>query len=84
MNNNLTIIEKIFAFILGIILFLLVLAVGCWLWGVIAVSIFGLPELTYWQFAGLYVICNMLFNYGSNDSNELKTALEKDGFKEGK
>lgn len=82
-NNNLTIIEIILAFILGIILFLLVLAVGCWLWGIIAVPIFGLPELTYWQFVGLYVICNILFNHGTNNSNEIEKYL-KDNFKEGK
>ena len=27
-----------------------------WLWNVIAVAIFGLPELTFWQFIGLNIL----------------------------
>lgn len=35
--------------------------IGWLLWGAIAVSIFSLPALTYWQFWGLYILCNILF-----------------------
>lgn len=48
-----------------ILLISLVLAlVGAWigvaLWGAIAVKIFGLPELTFWQFYGLMILLHIL------------------------
>lgn len=35
--------------------------IGWLLWGAIAISVFGLPALSYWQFSGLYILCNILF-----------------------
>lgn len=35
--------------------------IGWLLWGAIAVGIFSLPTLTYWQFWGLFILCNILF-----------------------
>lgn len=32
-----------------------------WLWGVIAVKIFGLPALNFWQFVGLKILARSLF-----------------------
>lgn len=48
-----------------ILLISLVLAlVGAWigvaLWGAIAVKIFGLPELTFWQFYGLMILLHII------------------------
>ena len=28
-------------------------AIGCWLWGLLIVPVFGLPALTFWQFFGI-------------------------------
>lgn len=35
--------------------------IGWLLWGAIAVAIFSLPVLTYWQFWGLSILCHLLF-----------------------
>lgn len=42
--------------------------IGWLLWGAIAVSVFGLPALSYWQFFGLYILCNILFKSHSSSS----------------
>lgn len=47
-------------FILALIANLILAAIGVWLWGIIAVSIFGLPALTYWQFYGLLILIRIL------------------------
>ena len=51
--------------ILGIILVLvfglLFAWIGVWLWGIIAVGVFGLPALTFWQFYGLIILMRILF-----------------------
>lgn len=36
-------------------------AFGLWLWKLIAVGVFGLKDLTFWQFFGLTLLCNYLF-----------------------
>lgn len=45
--------------------------IGWLLWGAIAVAIFSLPALTYWQFWGLSILCHMLF-VGSRVSSNSK------------
>ena len=45
--------------------------IGWLLWGAIAVSIFGFPALSYWQFFGLYILCNILFK---SNSSSLKSS----------
>lgn len=57
--------ESIFA-IVGAICVIIICAllsavIGCWLWGVIAVGVFGLPSLTFWQFCGLMGLIHILF-----------------------
>lgn len=47
-------------FIVGI-LFLLAF-IGWVLWGLICVDIFNFPSLNYWQFMGLQILINILFN----------------------
>lgn len=39
-----------------VVLSLIYSIVGCWLWGIIAVGIFNLPALSFWQFFGLQVL----------------------------
>lgn len=43
-------------------------AIGCWLWGLIMVPVFGLPMLGYWQMFGLMCLLRMLFGRVSNYS----------------
>lgn len=42
--------------------------IGWLLWGAVAVSALGLPALSYWQFFGLYILCNILFKSHSSSS----------------
>lgn len=59
--DNINIGEIIGVLIVAILLALIYAAIGWWLWGIIMVSIFGLPQLTFAQFCGLYALCNILF-----------------------
>ena len=47
-------------------------AIGCWLWGLIMVPIFGLPALGYWQMFGLMWLLRMLFGRCSCSSSSKK------------
>lgn len=47
-------------------------AIGCWLWGLIMVPVFGLPALGYWQMFGLMWLLRMLFGRGSKYSSSKK------------
>ena len=47
-------------------------AIGCWLWGLIMVPVFGLPALGYWQMFGLMWLLRMLFGRSSNYSSSKK------------
>lgn len=66
---------EIVGYIITIILLCLFeLLLGTWLWGVIAVGIFGLPALTWAQFLGLQILLNILL-----PNNSLKSiSKEKD------
>ena len=33
---------------------------ACWLWGILMVSIFGLPALTMWQTFGLMILAGLM------------------------
>ena len=39
--------------------------IGWLLWGALAVGVFGLPALTYWQFWGITILLHILFPGGS-------------------
>ena len=58
----------VLAFIMAIGVIFGLAAIGWWLWGLIAVGIFALPALTYWQFFGLYWLCGLLFRGGAGAS----------------
>ena len=40
------------------------------LWNLLMPQIFGLPQLTYWQTFGLYILINMLIPHINNNSNK--------------
>lgn len=55
-----------------IIIFLVLAAIGWWLWGWIAVGALKLPQLTYLQFVGLmFLIRIILPTYTKEDSKDL-------------
>jgi uncharacterized membrane protein (DUF485 family) len=39
----------------------LMVAVLMWLWNGLAVALFSLPIITYWQAWGIYILSNILF-----------------------
>ena len=46
-----------------LIAFALVSWFGMWLWNACLVAVFpAIPEVTYLQFCGIYVLCNILFS----------------------
>lgn len=51
----------VFGVILVIALLFLSSAITMWLWNWIAVSLFGLPVIGYWQAFGLQLLCHILF-----------------------
>ena len=51
----------IVAIILIVAIFIASMVLFLWLWKCIAVAVFGLPMLTFWQGVGLQVLCSMLF-----------------------
>ncbi|MFH1572092.1 MAG: hypothetical protein ABIL09_29140 [Gemmatimonadota bacterium] len=50
---------------LGLVLGLVVQA----LWNWLMPKLFGLPEITYWQAVGLFVLCHLLFGSHGNGSS---------------
>ena len=56
------------AYLLGQVLaiiaaFALVSWAGMWLWNACLVAVFpSIPEITYFQFCGIYVLCNLMFS----------------------
>ena len=53
-------------FAIIIVLFILETILGLWLWGVIAVGVFGLPALTFWKFVGLEILLYILLPSRTN------------------
>lgn len=68
--------ETIGALIVAILTILICIAFGWWLWGEIMVSIFGLPQLTFTQFCGLYALCSILFGKPSPKVNNTNNRRE--------
>lgn len=54
------------ALFLVIVAFFVLNFLYTWLWGIIAVSIFGLPALTYWQVFGLRILLCGLIPHSTN------------------
>lgn len=62
----------LFTLVLLIGLTFLYAAIGCWLWGIIIVPVFGAPVLTYWQMYGLIILARMILGTRSNISTSNK------------
>ena len=58
MGNNIGV--ALFILLITLILALVGAWIGVALWGAIAVKIFGLPGLTFWQFYGLMILLHIL------------------------
>ena len=43
-----------------------------WLWGIVMVSVFEAPILTYWQMFALNLLCGLLFRRGGGNINTSK------------
>lgn len=66
-TGRLAIIGIIFLFI---ILFVIFNAIAVWLWGIIAVGIFGLPALSFWQMFGLKILLGWIIPTSSGGSKK--------------
>lgn len=53
--------KKIVKLITLLAISFLVVAVLMWLWNGLAVALFSLPVITYWQAWGIYILSNILF-----------------------
>ena len=47
-------------FVLAFVISLITNFIALWLWGIIAVGIFGLPALTFWQMFGLVWLIRLI------------------------
>ena len=47
--------------IIAIVFFIGFNFIAVWLWGAIAVAVFGLPALNFWQMLGLRVLISLIF-----------------------
>ena len=59
----------VLALIVVFLVIFLYAAIGCWLWAIIMVPVFGLPALGYWQMFGLMFLLRMLFGSGGSSSS---------------
>lgn len=60
------VILRVIGFLLGIIIYLIILSVVfglpiMYLWNWLVVDLFHLPQITFSQAVGLYVLCDLLF-----------------------
>ena len=58
-------IEMISELITLLIASFLIVAILMWLWNGLAVALFSLPVITYWQAWGIYILSNILFKNSS-------------------
>lgn len=56
--------EIIIGFLIGVVTFLIAVVLTSfpvmWLWNAVIPDIFNLPEITFWQAAGLNLLCSIL------------------------
>lgn len=45
-------------------------AIAQWLWGIVMVDVFSLPDLTYWQTFALIWLARMILPHGSTTSTK--------------
>ncbi len=56
-----------------------------WLWNSLMPGIFGLPEITYWQAVGIFVLAKIIFgsSIGNSDSKDKKKNNKKNNDTDG-
>lgn len=59
-NDDYNFFAVIGAILLIVALFVIFNVVAVWLWGIIAVGIFGLPALNFWQMLGLKLLLELI------------------------
>ena len=59
--------KKIVELITLLAISFLVVAVLMWLWNGLAVALFSLPVITYWQAWGIYILSNILFKSSTRE-----------------
>lgn len=59
-NDDYNFLAVIGAILLIVALFVIFNVVAVWLWGIIAVGIFGLPALNFWQMLGLKLLLELI------------------------
>ena len=57
--------KKFIEFIVIFAVSFLIVAILMWLWNGLAVALFSLPVITYWQAWGIYILSNILFKSSS-------------------
>ncbi len=48
-----------------------------WLWNSLMPGIFGLPEITYWQAVGIFILAKIIFGSSIGGDNKEKSAKSK-------
>lgn len=41
-----------------------------WLWNYVVPTVFGLPEISYWQAVALFILCGLLFKGNTNTTTK--------------
>lgn len=57
--------KKVIELIVVLAASFLIVAILMWLWNGLAVTLFSLPVITYWQAWGIYILSNILFKSSS-------------------
>ena len=57
--------KKFIEFIVIFATSFLIVAILMWLWNGLAIALFSLPVITYWQAWGIYILSNILFKSSS-------------------
>ena len=69
-DNNYGCLTVIGIILLIVVLFVIFNAIAVWLWGIIAVGIFGLPALNFWQMFGLKILLGWIIPTASGGSKK--------------
>lgn len=49
--------------IISILALAITVGIEMWLWNTVITAIFALPFVTFWQMAGIHILCRGLFGY---------------------
>lgn len=76
-NTNISATGCLVTILLAIIIAIVIITIGHWLWGAIAVACLGLPALSFWQFAGLLWLIHIVFPGSTTTVSNLKKEWKK-------